>query len=395
MNFYLLAVIPLIIGGVIWIFTKKVNWIEWACGSAAAFVLAAIFHLISIHGMTGDVETWSGEITSARQYSTWHEYYEYAVYRTEYYNTTETYYTSDSKGRSHSHTRTVRKSRQVFDHWEPTTRWHNEYWECYSDLNTTYGIDKLKYNYFTQKYDMNRSIAGRRTTGEHNSRMIGGDPNDYVADTTKTHWIEPITVKKSWENRVKAAPSVFSFIKVETNIPVFNWPENPNPFASERVLGSAHRYISTLEWDKLNAYLGGRKKINLIIVGFDSSDSMLGQYQRAKWIGGKKNDLVITVGGNNLNKPDWCFVFGWTDSELVKQDISSYVMQNGVSTNMFGYLTKEVIQNYKIKEWKQFDYLRVEPAVSYYYWFIGFLLVTQVGLYIFFNYNDFDKLNKY
>ena len=238
---------------------------------------------------------------------------------------------------------------------------------------------------------MNKAVAGRRTTGEHNSRMIAGDPNDYTADPSKTHWIEPVTKKVSWENKVKAAPSVFSFIKVPTNVPVFSWPENPDPFHSQRVLGTAGKYISTLEWDKLNAYLGGRKKINLIIVGFDSSDSMLGQYQQAKWIGGKKNDLVITVGGKDLKKPDWCFTFGWTDSELSKQDITSYVLVNGLTTNLYPFITKEVIMHYQIKEWKKFDYIRVEPATKYYYWFLGFMVVTQVGLYIFFSMNDFDK----
>ena len=66
MNFYLMAVIPLLVGGVIWIFSRKVNWIEWAIGSACAFALAGIFHLIAIHGMTGDTETWSGQIVHAQ-----------------------------------------------------------------------------------------------------------------------------------------------------------------------------------------------------------------------------------------------------------------------------------------------------------------------------------------
>jgi hypothetical protein len=105
--------------------------------------------------------------------------------------------------------------------------------------------------------------------------------------------------------------------------------------------------------------------------------------------------LVITVGGKDLHHPDWCFVFGWTDSEVVKANITSYVIQNGVSTNLCSYLNDEIIKNYKIKEWKDFDYLHVEPAAKYYYWFLGVLLVIQIGLYVWFNYNDFDKQGKY
>jgi hypothetical protein len=388
MNFYFLALVPLIIGGIIWIFDKHVNWQEWAIGSASAFILAVIFHIVSIHGMTDDVETWSGQITQARHFARWHEYYEFAVYRTEYYTVSVS--NSNGKG-SHSETR----SRQVFDHWEGTTCWHDDFWECYSDLGTTYSIEDGKYQYFTQKYEMNHAIAGNRTTGEHNSRMIGGDPNDYIADTTITRWIEPITLKRHWTNKVKAAPSVFSFTTVPTNIPVFTWPENPNPFVSDRVVGTARKYVSTLQWDKLNAQLGAGKKINLIIIGFDSNDSMLGQYQQAKFIGGKKNDIVITVGGKDLTKPKWCFTFGWSDSDVCKSDISAFVMKNGLSsTNLFSFLHDEVIRNYTIKEWKQFDYLRVEPAACYYYWFIGVMLVTQIGLYWYFNVNEFDQDGK-
>lgn len=397
MNFYLLSLIPIILGGILWIFHKKVVWQEWLIGAVLCLIMAVTFHVCAIKGMTDDQETWSGQITNARQYSRWQEYYEYAVYRTEYYTTTEsyTYYTGSGKNRtSHRGTRTVRKSRRVFDHWQPTTRWHEESWRCNSDIGTSYAIDEAKYNYFCKKYNKNQAVAGDRTTGEHNSKMIGGDPNDYVTDKYTTGWVEPITVKKSWENRVKAAPSVFSFANVPTNIPVFSWPENPHPFQSQRVMGYANKYISTLEWDKLNAELGPIKKVNLIIVGFQSDDSMLGQYQQAKWIGGRKNDLVITVGGQDLRRPSWCFVFGWTDSAVCKQTINSYIMKNGVTPELLGFLNQEIKTNYKIKDWHQFDYLRIEPAARHYYWFLGVMLISQIGLYVFFHYNEFDKLER-
>lgn len=384
MNFYFIALVPLVVGGILWLFNKHVNWIEWASGSAAGFILAVIFHLVSIHGMTRDIETWSGQIIQAKHHARWLEYYEYAVYRTEYYTVSVS--NSNGKG-SHSETR----SRQVFDHWEPTQRWHDDFWDCNSDLGTSYDITQAKYSYFTQKYKMNQAIAGDRETGEHDSHMIDGDPNDYICTPQITHWVEPITITKEWSNKVKAAPSVFSFIKVATNIPVFEWPSNPNPFVSERVLGTARQYVSTLAIDQLNGVLGPRKKVNVIIVGFDSTDSMLGQYQKAKWIGGKKNDLVITLGGHDLNKPDWVFTFGWTDSDVCKQDITSYVLENGLSTNLMAYLSQEITANYQIKKWKDFDYLRVEPSPKYYYWFIFFLVLTQGGLYWFFLMNDFDK----
>lgn len=379
MIFYLLALIPMLIGGILWVRSLRIVLWEWLASTAIGFALAGAFHYAAIKGMTDDIETWSGKVTDARQFSAWKEYYEYAVYRTE----SETY--TDSDGNTHT------TYHQVFDHWEPTSRWHDAYWKAYSDIDYDLSIDLSKYAYLTNKYGLQDRVKGDRTTWEHNSRMIEGDPYDYTTHWRKSRWVEPISITKRWENKVKACPSVFSFINVDTNIPVFNWPKSSFPFVSSRVMGSAQKYMPTLLWDQLNADLGPIRKINLILVGFNSNESMLGQYQQAKWVGGKKNDLVICAGGNNLRKPSWCFVFGWSDSNIVKQNISSYVMANGVSTNMIDFLREEITRNYKKKNWSDFDYLRVKPAPRYYYSFFIVLFIVQVGFYIFNFKNEVGK----
>ena len=375
---------PLCIGYFLWLFSKKIAWFEWAGCSVLGFALAGIMHVVAIHGMTNDTETWSGQITEARQFSAWQEYYEYAVYRTEHYTTTESY--TDSKGRSH--TRTVQRSRQVFDHWEPTSRWHNENFEWYSNIQTSYSIDKSTFQDICRKFKDVHPVHGRRTTGEHNSRMIAGDPNDYVSDN-KTGWIQPVTKSMTFENRIKAAPSVFSFIKVPETIKVFNYPENPNPYVSDRLLGKARKDFDQLKFDQLNARLGPAKRVNLIIVGFDSSDSMLGEYQRAKFVGGKKNDVVICYGNG------WAKVFGWTEKELVKSDIQTMFISSPINNDLLPLIEEEVKKNYLIKDWKKFDYISVEPKQSYFVWFIIILVAVQIGLYIFCYKNKLDKDGNY
>lgn len=389
--FYFIASIPLIIGGILWLCSKRIAWAEWLSASVLAFLLAIIFNWLAVSGMTADTETWSGKITSAKHFSAWTEYYEYAVYRTEYYYVSVSDYTTDSKGHSHrSGSHREQRSRQVFDHWQPDQRYHADHWESYSDLGSTFNIDSSRYNYFVNKYDMNNPIHGVRSTSDHNSHMISGDPNDYDTEWNKTQWIEPITEIHNWVNKIKAAPSVFSFAMVPTNIPVFKWPSNPDQFHSERVLGTAKTVINLYQWDRLNAILGPMKKVNLIIVGFDSSDPMMGQYQQSKWIGGKKNDLVITYGGNAL-KPDWVYVFGWTDSSLAKAEITSYIVDNGVTKNIYTFLQSEIIKNYKIKQWKDFDYIKVPPNPHYYWYFLITLIFVEGGLYTWFLMNDYGK----
>lgn len=379
LNFYLLSLIPAIIGAILWVTNKKIVLWEYLTGTIIAFILSGIFHFISIKGMTGDEEIWSGQIMSERFIPTWKEYYEYAVYRTE------TSTSTDSKGN-----RTT-TSYRVFDHWEPTTRLHNESWTAYSNINTSYSINAAHYVKLEKEFKHSYKVAGNRTTGEHNSRMIDGDKYDYISEN-RTGYIEPIVEIKNFENRIKAAPSVFSFTKVPPNIRVFDWPRPTNPWHTNRVLGGiAKKVIPTRKWDELNAVLGPKYKINLILAGFEANDPSLLQYQEAKFVGGKKNDLVISFCGP-ANKPQNVKVFGWTESDICKKNIESFIIENGVNEKLLTYLPEEIQNNYKIKDWNKFDYLNVEPDVEYYYWFFGILIFTQLGLYCFFHFNELNKM---
>lgn len=390
--FWLFSILPISIGAFLWYKDKEVVWQEWLIGCGVALFTALIFQLTATLGLTADVETWSGYGTQARQFSRWKEYYEYAVYRTETYYTTETTYSTDSKGRSHSSTHQVSHTRQVFDHWEPTTRWHDPSWTLYTTLGN-YEINQEKFLYMCNKYQDNHAVPGDRTTMQHNSRMIDGDPNDYVSDN-KTGWIEPVTTTKSFENRIKAAPTVFSYSKVPTNIPVYSWPENKDPFRSDRVLGTAKSHINTLKWDQLNAVLGAFKKVNLIIIGFTNQSISIANWQEAAWIGGKKNDLVICYGDEGKDKSaSWAKVFGWTEREIVKRNIESMLLETSINNDIIPLIEKEVRTNYQIKDWHKFDYITIQPPTWSYWVYFIVVVVTQSGLYILFHDNDYYKEN--
>lgn len=362
---------------------------EWIITTIVALITAAIFQCVSTIGMTDDIETWSGYVTQAIQTSRWKEYYQEAIYRTEYYYTTETQYTTDSKGRTHSHSVRVQHSRRVFDHWEDRTCWHEAYWTCYTTIGT-YTINEDKFNYLCNKFNNRHAEAGIRSTGEHNSRMIDGDPNDYVTDN-KTGWIEPVTTTRHFKNKIKAAPSLFSYSKVPTNISVYPWPESTDLFVSDRVMGTARASISTLKWDQMNASIGARKKVNLIIVGYGDRGMDIAEYQESKWIGGKKNDLVIVFGGNPNEKPNWVKVFGWTEKDIVKENIQSMLLDSKINDDIITNIQAEVVKNYVIKDWTKFDYIKIEPPASAYWIYFGVMILTQVGFGVWYNINDIDQ----
>lgn len=369
--FYALAVIPFLIGGLLWYSGKEVNWIEWIAGSLIGFAMAGIFHWIAMDSQTADIETWSGQLVDGRHIPKWHEYYEEAVYRTE---------TTGSGKNQRTYT--------VFDHWESHTRWHDDEYGLMSNIDTTYEVDHDAFYKVAKTWGGVRQVSGRRTTGAHASRMIDGDPNDYVTHN-KTGFIWPVTKLVKFENRIKATPTTFSYAKVPEKIPVFHYPPNKNSFVSDRLVGSAV-LVDTFKFDQMNARLGPTKRVNVIVVGFADRDNTAAQWQEAAWIGGKKNDVVICFGGLNKS-PTWVRAFGWTDKKICLRQLESIVLEKGFSEATLPLIEAEINADYILKDWKKFDYIKV-PAPLWSIWtYIGVAGICQSLFWWWARTNEYSK----
>lgn len=351
-------------------FNQKINVIEWASGSAACFLVAGIVHLVSFGSQTSDFEVWSGRITMAIKESAWKESYDEPVYADVPYK--------DSQGK--------RQTRRERVGWRPTTRWHSERFYCSSNIGTTYSISEWQFETWARQWQSRQAVPGDRSTSEHNSRFISGDPNDYEA-TCPHNIVEPVHKKESVVNRIIASKSVFSFIELtpEQRKRVFDYPEVSDPFMSRRVLGTAANTISVKEWDCMNARLGPVKRVNLVIVGFDSSDHYLGELLRSNWKGGKKNDLVLCYGDK------WAKVFGWSDSDILKKELEAILLEGNVSNLTLPRIESAVMAGYEKTNWHKFDHLSVEPNESAWFWFWLFMAVSQFGLWLWFHFNDHEK----
>jgi hypothetical protein len=357
---YIFALIPAIIGFIIWIANDEVNIIEWLIGSATAFIVAGLVHACAIFGMTHDKEVWSGRIIRAVHYPEWIEEYQVAVYKTVTH--------TDSKGNRHTE--------QVFSHYETRHRTHNEYYEAKTDLDYSKIIDK---NFFKE---IVKNFGNLTTETPYKSGFDSGDKNIYVA-YNKTGYIYPATDIRSFENRIKAAPSVFSYPKVPKNVKVYEYPYPENWRISNRLLGENR--ISINEFDKMNSRLGFKKRVNVIMINFTNQDSSIAQYQEAKFIGGKKNDIVLCYGLG------WAYCFGWTEKTLCKRNLETILLTNPINDNILPIIEKEIVKNYIIKDWSKFDYITIEPKSGTYLWYFITMFITQIGLWILFIYNDFGK----
>ena len=361
--FYVLSLIPVAIGAILWLKNDEIVWWEWLVGSAVGFVVAALFHLIAFKGMTHDVETWSGQISKVVHYPRWVEREDHTI--TDY----------DSKGKA------------CGSHTETTYTTHSEHWTAYSNIGTERDIEESFFYQAARKFGNHI-----RDEYELKSGFDSGDHDIYPCDN-ETGYCYPINDTKSFDNRIKAAPTLFSFTAPPKSSPAFDYPKNNSWFASDRLLGTAKSNIDLLAWDRMNARLGPSKKVNVIMVGFSGDvGENVGVEQQAKWIGGKKNDLVITYGGGSkTTNPSWVYVFGWTEAELVKQDIQSIMLQKPVNNNLIPLIEQEIQTNYVKKNWHKFDYIKIDPPAWSYWVFILIMAATQIGYYIWACNNDCEK----
>lgn len=382
MIFFVLSLLPILVWAIQWYFNRQVVWKEAAVGAAMALLTATTFQVIESAGVfiPSDTETWSGRVVYAQHQPAWVEYYEYAVYRTEYYTTT------DSKGHTTVHTR------QVFDHWQPTSRLHPDSWWTETELGE-FDTNQVRYADILKEFGGNAApVRGVRTTGEHNSRLLSG-PYDDNRTVNVTGYVYPVEDDRKFENRLlKAKDSLYSFEPVtpEQAKRLFGWPNTENRYDSDRLLGTAKELWNRREWDQMNAVLGPEKNVNLIAVGFPKGSALeLGMLQQHYWHGGKKNDLVITFGGDP-KKPEWAYVFGWTEDELVKRLLENR-LRSGEAT--IDEISSIVRANYRLLAFEEkFSNIEISPP-WWYYLIFGVVMVLSQGIAHFvFSTNEEEKL---
>lgn len=362
---YFLALLPVCFGAILFLCGKTVCWKEWLTGTAIALATAGAGHFAIHLVLTGDTETWSGQISHGVHIPAWTEKYKEAIYKDVEHK--------DKDGNTH----TTRE----FSHYETRTDYHPESFTLESNIPSSHGVGEGKWKEVVAKLGGKLTPQrGSRSTGKHDSHMIAGDPYDYHLQNT-SGWIEPVNVGKFFENRIKNSHSLFRSRRLaeaeKKNL--FPYPNPTGGFESNRLLGVLPAAITPLAWDQLNARLGPTKRVNIILAGFPSSDSALADNQLALWAGGKKNDLMLFYG------PGWSRVLGWSESELCKANLQTLLLTPN-SPTLLQDIEKEIQRNYQIVDWnKKFAYISVEPTFWQIITFLGILVISQSGIYYYFH----------
>jgi hypothetical protein len=135
--------------------------------------------------------------------------------------------------------------------------------------------------------------------------------------------------------------------------------------------------------------LGAKKHVNLILVGFNNQPSTQAHRLRSKWFGGKKNDLVLCYGYQD-GKVTWAEVFSWSKSELCKSNLRTILLENPVDETIIPKIKHEVETNYTARDWKDFNYIQIEPPMWCYFVF-SLCILGGLGAYYYWALNNHHR----
>lgn len=320
------------------VFSHKITFTEMFIQMAAVCVPITLLVIIGYVGQTMDVEVWNGKITDkSRDHGHYERAYDCYCYR-------------DKDGFEHCQT-------------------------CYEDRYTvTWGASTTVGNFTFKHLD-----SGSR--GVYDTP----DPIEYVNCRVG----EPASIEHTFQNLVKAVPeSLFNKSMNQEEFAIPSYPRVYNFYKINRVINVGSK-IPKKELDDLNKglnealiHLGKTKQVNVIVIVTENDDPMYRHAVENKWLGGKKNDVVIFLGTDDkeytwvdvmtfgMNIGNETFVVQLRDAILSQKTFNA--------TEIVVDVTKNVLQYFKRPEMKRFDYLR--DAIELPSWvIITSVIITILG----------------
>lgn len=102
---------------------------------------------------------------------------------------------------------------------------------------------------------------------------------------------------------------------------------------------------------------------------------------QAYWKNGKKNDIVICYGDG------WSYVFGWSETELIKLNLQTILLDNPVNDDIISLIKAEIRKNFKPHKWTMYEEQEfIVPTWTVVMAFI-LMILSQIGLYYAFHKN--------
>jgi len=217
---------------------------------------------------------------------------------------------------------------------------------------------------------------------------------------TKVQIDDPVSRKHEYKNYILGAKhSLFSkeLIKSEKyKIP--NYPLNIYDYQYlDRVI-LIGKNLPNLDYKKFNyeyskflGEVGKQKQLNSVLVLTDNSQDFT-RILEAKWVGGKKNDVIIIIGTNEKADILWVYSFGWSKNNRVFIELRENLIQHKkINLEIIDIIKKATNQYFERKEMKEFEYLKNEIKGNFKILEIIALILISGGFIWFLVVNDINE----
>mgnify|MGYP003418998236 FL=1 len=350
MIIYLAIIIPII--AIIFLYIVRKQEIVWwepllLIGSCAVFIF--ISKLLVDYSSIKTKEYWGSFVTRIEYYEPWNEYI---------YQTCTSTCCCDSKGENCMTT--------TYDC--SYVQYHSAHWEMVDNIGQSLSISESEYNYIKNKF-------GGEFFIELNRDYHTQDGDEYACEWKgDSISSQPITTIHYYDNKIKASDyTVFNFKKVDTtdikNYSLKDYPQVGFANSMHAVIGdkSNDAMLADLKLQYYNAVVGPKREARIFFVIIKDKPSIAGDYQQAYWIGANMNEFIVTIGmDSKTNEIKWCKPFSWTTNEKLKVDIRDHVMSNSKAklSDLADYVGRKVEQDFVRRDFKEFNYLNVEPSTT-------------------------------
>jgi len=215
---------------------------------------------------------------------------------------------------------------------------------------------------------------------------------------------DPYTRTERYTNYIKAAPnSLFSkhvADKYEGKI-----PEYPQFVYDYYKMGRAVSYEVNAPLEQWNTalsnilkQLGPQKQANVVILFAKEKNQTYADAVAYKWLGGKKNDIVVIVGTPSYPEIEWVRVLTWSKSSLFQVKLRDALIEQ---KTLDAAATTEIIKQttlkyYQRKEFKEFSYLEneIEPP-EWVIWASFIIALLSAGILTFLFHRNDEKKKEY
>lgn len=324
-------------------YKHKVIWQELLIPIGACVLLIIIFKSIGTYSLVKDYEYWGGYVKEVRHYEDWNEY----IHQT----------CEDCSTDSDGNTTCTTYDCSYVDY-------HPEEWHAYDNNGIYFSINKKLYNKLVKQFDNISFVDLERHYYTNDGDMYGS-----IWDG-KYKSFEFCATKHTYENKVQASNSIFNYPNVDeeeiSQYKLYNYPEITSWNKLPTIIGyKEYKQDEELskKFDWLNGILGKDKQVKVWVLLYKDAPRQVGLLQEALWKGGNKNEFNIAISLDKNNNIQWCHVFSWTEVQILKVDTRTFVegMEKLDLYKLVGFLYKNIDAKWKRKEFKDFDYLTVEP----------------------------------